>query len=169
MEIRRVSEQNLFVYGADKVWAQLNREGVRVARCTVERLMRAEGLSGARRGKAFVVTTRPDDRQHRPVDLVERQFRAPAPNRLWVADLTYVNTHTGWVYVAFIIDVYSQMIVGWQASRSCVRIWRSTPWRWRCGTVNAPAPTSPASSITVTAAVKADSIGGRNTGLLEGA
>ncbi len=118
VEIRRVHEQNLFVYGADKVWAQLNREGIRVARCTVERLMRAEGLSGARRGKAYVVTTRADDRQQRPADLVERQFRAPAPNRLWVADLTYVKTHTGWVYVAFIIDVYSRMIVGWQASRS---------------------------------------------------
>jgi putative transposase len=118
VEIRRVYEQNLFVYGADKVWAQLNRENIRVARCTVERLMRAEGLSGARRGKAFTVTTRPDDRQHRPADLVERQFRAPAPNRLWVADLTYVKTHTGWIYVAFIIDVYSRMIVGWQASRS---------------------------------------------------
>ena len=118
VEIRRVYDENLFVYGADKVWAQLNREGIRVARCTVERLMRAEGLSGASRGKAFTVTTRADDRQHRPADLVERQFRAPAPNRLWVADLTYVKTHTGWVYVAFIIDVYSRMIVGWQASRS---------------------------------------------------
>ena len=118
VEIRRVYAENLFVYGADKVWAQLNREGIRVARCTVERLMRAEGLSGARRGKAFTVTTHADDRQHRPADLVERQFRAPAPNRLWVADLTYVKTHTGWVYVAFIIDVYSRMIVGWQASRS---------------------------------------------------
>ena len=107
MEIRRVYDENLFVYGADKIWAQLNREGIRVARCTVERLMRAEGLSGARRGKAFKVTTHADDRQHRPADLVERQFRAPAPNRLWVADLTYVKTHTGWVYVAFIIDVYS--------------------------------------------------------------
>ena len=118
VEIRRVYEKNLFVYGADKVWTQLNREGIRVARCTVERLMRAEGLCGVRRGKVFKVTTRADDRQHRPADLVERQFRAPAPNRLWVADLTYVKTHTGWVYVAFIIDVYSRMIVGWQASRS---------------------------------------------------
>ena len=117
-EIRRVYAENLFVYGADKVWTQLNRENIRVARCTVERLMRAEGLSGARRGKAFKVTTRADERQQRPADLVERQFRAPAPNRLWVADLTYVKTHTGWVYVAFIIDVYSRMVVGWQASRS---------------------------------------------------
>jgi putative transposase len=117
-EVVRVFEDNLFVYGADKVWAQLNRENIRVARCTVERLMRTQGLSGARRGKAFTITTHHDDRQQRPADLVERKFRAPAPNRLWVADLTYVKTHTGWVYVAFIIDVYSRMIVGWQASRS---------------------------------------------------
>jgi transposase InsO family protein len=91
VEIRRVYAENLFVYGADKVWAQLNRENIPVARCTVERLMRAEGLSGARRGKAFQVTTRTDDRLERPADLVERRFRAPAPNRLWVADLTYVK------------------------------------------------------------------------------
>jgi putative transposase len=118
VEIRRVYAENLFVYGADKLWTQLNREGIRVARCTVERLMRADGLSGARRGKAFKITTRADDRQQRPADLVQRQFRAPAPNRLWVADLTYVKTHTGWVYVAFIIDVHSRFVVGWQASRS---------------------------------------------------
>ena len=117
-EIVRVYEENLLVYGADKIWAQLNREGIRVARCTVERLMKAQGLSGARRGKAFTTTTRTDDRQPRPADLVDRQFRAPAPNRLWVADLTYVKTHTGWVYAAFIIDVYSRFIVGWQASQS---------------------------------------------------
>jgi putative transposase len=118
VEIRRVHAENLFVYGADKVWAQLNREQIRVARCTVERLMRAEGLSGARRGKAFTVTTTSDDRLERPADLVAREFRAPAPNRLWVADLTYVKTHSGWVYVAFIIDVASRFVVGWQASRS---------------------------------------------------
>ena len=117
-EIVRVYEANMFVYGADKVWAQLNREGIRVARCTVERLMRQQRLSGARRGKAFTITTKSDDRLNRPADLVERTFRAPTPNRLWVADLTYVKTHTGWVYVAFIIDVYSRFIVGWQASRS---------------------------------------------------
>jgi putative transposase len=117
-DIERVYHENLFVYGADKVWAQLNRENIRVARCTVERLMRAQGLSGARRGKQFTITTTADDRLDRPADLVSRQFRAPAPNRLWVADLTYVKTHAGWVYVAFIIDVYSRFIVGWQASRS---------------------------------------------------
>jgi putative transposase len=118
IEIRRVYEENLFVYGADKIWTQLNREGITVGRGRVERLMRQQGISGARRGKAFKVTTTSDDRLQRPTDLVARSFTASAPNRLWVADLTYVKTHTGWVYVAFIIDVYSRMIVGWQASRS---------------------------------------------------
>jgi putative transposase len=117
-EITRVHGENLDVYGADKVWAQLNREGTRVARCTVERLMRDLGLSGVRRGKSYRVTTQTDDRQRRPNDLVDRQFSAPAPNRLWVADLTYVKTHAGWVYAAFIIDVYSRMVVGWQLSNS---------------------------------------------------
>jgi putative transposase len=117
-EIARVHAENLSVYGADKVWAQLNREGTRVARCTIERLMRDVGLSGARRGRPFKVTTRSDERQHRPDDLVDRQFKAPAPNRLWVADITYVRTFDGWVYAAFIIDVFSRMVVGWQISRS---------------------------------------------------
>ena len=117
-EITRVHVENFDVYGADKVWAQLNREGTRVARCTVERLMRDLGLSGVRRGKSYRVTTQTDDRQRRPNDLVDRQFSAPAPNRLWVADLTYVKTHAGWVYAAFIIDVFSRMIVGWQLSNS---------------------------------------------------
>jgi putative transposase len=117
-EILRVWSANLEVYGADKVWTQLNREGTRVARCTIERLMRDLGLSGARRGRAYKVTTRPDERQHRPADLVDRQFHADEPNRLWVADLTYVKTHTGWVYAAFILDVFSRMVVGWQISES---------------------------------------------------
>ena len=95
VEIARVHGENLDVYGADKVWAQLNREGTRVARCSVERLMRDLGLSGARRGRAYKVTTRPDEHLHRPADLVERDFTAPAPNRLWVADITYVKTHAG--------------------------------------------------------------------------
>jgi len=116
--ITRVHRENLSVYGADKVWVQLNREGITVARCTVERLMRDLGLSGVRRGKAYKVTTCADDRLHRPDDLVDRDFTAAAPNRLWVADLTYVKTHAGWVYAAFIIDVYSRMIVGWQLSNS---------------------------------------------------
>lgn len=117
-EIQRVYDANLTVYGADKVWDQLNKDGIRVARCTVERLMREMGLVGCRRGREWVRTTIGDDTLERPADLVEREFRAPAPNRLWVADLTYVKTHSGWVYGAFIIDVFSRMIVGWQASRS---------------------------------------------------
>jgi putative transposase len=116
-EIARVWGENFRVYGADKVWTQLNREGVPVARCTVERLMRSLGLQGARRGKVKR-TTIPDELSVRPADLVERRFHASAPNRLWVSDLTYVKTHTGWVYVAFVVDVFSRFVVGWQASTS---------------------------------------------------
>ena len=116
--IRRVWDAHRQVYGADKVWAQLNREGIRVARCTVERLMRELGLRGVVRGQQRVRTTLLDPTSDRPADLVARQFRAAGPNRLWVADLTYVKTHRGWVYVAFIVDVYSRFVVGWQASRS---------------------------------------------------
>jgi putative transposase len=117
-EILQVWEKNLCVYGADKVWDQLNKDGIRVARCTIERLMADMGLQGCRRGRISVRTTISDDTLDRPADLVERRFKASAPNRLWLADLTYVRTSTGWVYVAFIVDVYSRMIVGWQASRS---------------------------------------------------
>jgi putative transposase len=117
-EIARVHRENLDVYGADKVWTQMKREGYPVARCTVERLMRDLHLSGARRGKAFKRTTIAGEAQHRPADLVKRQFTADRPNRLWVADLTYVKTFTGWVYVAFVIDVYSRCVVGWQTSTS---------------------------------------------------
>ena len=116
-QIARVHRDNFGVYGVDKVWAQLNREGVRVARCTVARLMRELGLRGVMRGKPKF-TTIPGDAADRPRDLVDRSFVAGAPNRLWVADLTYVRTWSGFVYVAFITDVYSRMIVGWQASRS---------------------------------------------------
>jgi putative transposase len=92
------------------VWTQLKREGSRVARLTIERLMRAEGLSGARRGKAFKVTTTPGDEALRPADMVERAFTAPTPNRLWVADLTHVKMHSGWVYVAFVaLDMYRRL------------------------------------------------------------
>jgi putative transposase len=115
--IMRVHAENFGVYGAPKIWAQLNREGIRVARCTVERLMRQLGLSGAVRGKVKR-TTVADDSAERPTDLVDRDFTAVAPNRLWVADLTYVRTWSGFVYVAFITDVFSRRIVGWQASRS---------------------------------------------------
>jgi putative transposase len=116
-EIARVHADNFAVYGVDKVWAQLNREGIRVARCAVARLMRDLGLRGVVRGKPRF-TTIAGDEADRPRDLVERNFTASAPNRLWVADLTYVRTWSGFVYVAFITDVYSRMIVGWQASRS---------------------------------------------------
>jgi putative transposase len=116
--IRRVWDDHRQVYGADKVWAQLNREGITVARCSVERLMRELGLRGVVRGKRSVRTTVGDETTDRPRDLVARQFQAPAPNRLWVADLTYVKTHSGWVYVAFVVDVYSRFVVGWQAARS---------------------------------------------------
>jgi putative transposase len=116
--VQRVWAEHRQVYGADKVWAQLNREGTRVARCTVERLMRELGLRGVVRGQRHVRTTFGDDQAARPADLVARQFRASTPNRLWVADLTYVKTHSGWVYVAFVVDVFSRCVVGWQASRS---------------------------------------------------
>jgi putative transposase len=115
--IRRVHGENYGVYGARKVWRQLNREGIAVARCTVERLMRQVGLEGAVRG-ARTRTTRPDPAAPRPEDLVERQFAAQRPNQLWVVDFTYVPTWSGFVYVAFCIDVFSRMITGWRASRS---------------------------------------------------
>lgn len=115
--IARVHAANYGVYGARKVWLALNREGVPVARCTVERLMREMGLAGARRGKR-VVTTRPDPRAVRPADLVQRRFRPAAPNRLWVADFTYVPTWSGMVYVAFVVDAYARRILGWRAATS---------------------------------------------------
>lgn len=105
------------VYGADKVWRQLNREGIAAARCTVERLMRQQGLQGVRRGKA-VRTTVPDPKAPCPLDRVNRQFRADRPNQLWVSDFTYVSTWQGWVYVAFVVDVFSRRIVGWRQSSS---------------------------------------------------
>ncbi len=117
-QVRRVWDENFQVYGAEKVWRQLRREGVDVARCTVERLMKALGLRGAVRGRAFRVTTEADLEAVRPADLVKRDFRAERPNQLWVADLTYVATWAGFVYVAFVIDVFSRSIVGWRVSSS---------------------------------------------------
>lgn len=116
-EITRVYGENFSVYGSRKVWRQLRREGTVVARCTVERLMRALGLRGEVRGKTWK-TTDPDLSAPRPSDLVDRDFTATAPNRLWVADLTYVRTWSGFVYAAFVIDAYSRMILGWQVSGS---------------------------------------------------
>ena len=115
-EIQRVWDENLQVYGAEKTWLQLQREDVVTARCTVERLMRQMGLRGATRGDRHRVTTIAADDASRPLDLVERDFTAERPNQLWVADLTYVATWLGFVYVAFVIDVFSRWIVGWRAS-----------------------------------------------------
>jgi transposase InsO family protein len=112
---------------------QLRREGHPVARCTVARLMRAEGLVGVVRGKPRRTTIPADQPGRRPADLVDRRFRAARPNRLWVANLTYVRTWSGFVYVAFVVDIHSRRIVGWQAARTCAPTWRWTPWRWRCG------------------------------------
>jgi putative transposase len=117
VEIRRVHGEHFGVYGARKVWRQLHREGIAVARCTVERLMGELGLEGVRRGKPHKTTT-PDTSAAQPADLVERDFSATRPNQLWVADLTYVATWSGFVYVAFVIDAFSRFLVGWQAARS---------------------------------------------------
>lgn len=105
------------VYGADKVWKQMNREAIPVARCTVERLMSRLGMQGARRGKT-VRTTVPDRSVPCPLDRVNRQFTADRPNQLWVSDFTYVSTWQGWLYVAFVTDVFARRIVGWRVSRS---------------------------------------------------
>ena len=117
IEIRRVYEANFCVYGVRKVWRQLRREGIAVARCTVARLMRAMGLQGAVRGKP-VRTTISDKAAPCPLDRVNRQFQAPRPNVLWVSDFTYVATWSGFVYVAFVIDAYARRIVGWRGSRT---------------------------------------------------
>jgi transposase InsO family protein len=116
-QIERVWYANLQVYGADKVWRQLTREGTTVARCTVERLMRRQGLRGVVRGKV-VRTTISDSSAAHPLDKVHRQFRAQRPNQLWVSDFTYVSTWQGWLYVAFVIDVFARRIVGWRVSNS---------------------------------------------------
>ena len=116
-EIARVFAENFEVYGVRKVWRQLQRESFDVARCTVERLMRGMGLQGVIRGKP-VRTTISDKAALCPLDHVNRQFHAPRPNALWVSDFTYVSTWTGFVYVAFIIDVYARRIVGWRTSRT---------------------------------------------------
>jgi transposase InsO family protein len=117
-EIERVWKEHFGVYGARKVWRQLLREEIPVARCTVERLMRQMGLQGAVRGRAYKRTTIADESTGRPMDLVQRNFSADRPNQLWVADLTYVATWRGFVYVAFVTDVYSRRIVGWRVSNS---------------------------------------------------
>jgi putative transposase len=117
VEIQRVWKENYAVYGARKVWLQLNREGIPVARCTVERLMRDLGLEGARRGRRHR-TTIPDPVAPRSPDLVQRRFSPDRPDRLWVADFTYVPTWSGTIYVAFVLDAHSRRILGWRAARS---------------------------------------------------
>jgi len=117
VKIHKIHESNYGVYGARKVHAQLRRDGHHVARCTVERLMRREGLRGVRRAKG-PRTTIPGPLTDRPGDLVERRFTAPAPNCLWVADITYIRTFSGWVYAAFVLDVFARRVVGWQLSTS---------------------------------------------------
>ena len=116
-DIRRVFEANFEVYGVRKIWRQLRREGIDVARCTVSRLMRQMGLKGVVRGRT-VRTTISNPAAACPLDRVNRQFKAPCPNALWVSDFTYVATWAGFVYVAFVIDVFARRIVGWRASRS---------------------------------------------------
>jgi putative transposase len=118
-EIRRVWEdrkKGRRVYGARKVWLQLRREGIEAARCTVERLMRELGIAGASAGRKKPRTTVPSGVGERPADLLERDFTAPAPNRRWVADITYVDTISGFVYTAFVTDLFSRNIVGWQVA-----------------------------------------------------
>jgi transposase InsO family protein len=116
--IRRIWEENHRVYGPRKVWKQMGREGLHEARCRVRRLMRAMGLAGAVRGRAWTITTRAEPESDRPLDLVDRRFTATRPNQLWVADFTYVATWRGFVYVAFVIDVFARRIVGWRVSSS---------------------------------------------------
>jgi len=116
-EIQRVHAENFGVYGARKVWLQLGRENIEAARCTVERLMRAAELQGVVRGRSCR-TTVADDHAERPLDHVNRQFVATRPNQLWVADFTYVATWVGFVYVAFVIDVFARRIIGWRVARS---------------------------------------------------
>ena len=118
VEIARVHRDNFGVYGIEKVWRQLNREGIQVGRDRVHRLMDELDLEGVTRGKRKPVTTMASEVDTRPDDLVDRNFTAAAPNALWVADLTYVSTLSGFVYVAFVVDVYSRFIVGWRVSRS---------------------------------------------------
>ena len=118
-QIRRAWEDNFQVYGPRKVWRHLTkRDGIRVARCTVERLMRRMGLRGAVRGRAFRITTTAGTAAERPLDLVGRNFTATRPNQLWVADLTYIATWRGFVYVAFVIDAFARRIVGWRVSNT---------------------------------------------------
>jgi hypothetical protein len=151
-EIERVWRSNLQVYGADKVWRQLQRERIAVARCTVERLMRVLGIQGVRRGKV-VRTTLSNRSAPCPLDKVNRQFRADRPNQLWVSDFTYVSTWQGWLYVAFVIDVFARRIVAGASAPPCIPSSCSTRWSRRC----TRASPSVAARLSITAT------GARNT------
>lgn len=135
--IAKLHEENYGVYGAPKVHAELRRQGQPVARCTVQRLMRQAGLRGISRAKGPRTTIPGSGPDTRP-DLVDRAFRAAAPDRLWVADITYCRTFAGWVYAAFVIDVFSRRVVGWQLSTSLRPTLRSTPSRWASGPASTP-------------------------------
>ncbi|AVH54515.1 hypothetical protein C4B68_00180 [Streptomyces dengpaensis] len=150
-EIRVIHQANYGVYGARKIHAALLRRGHTVARCTVERLMRQASLRGVIRVKS-PRTTRPAAETARPAELVNRQFTAQAPNQLWVADITYIRTFSGWVYAAFVIDVFSRMVVGWQVTTSLTPTSPWTPWRWRYGAAAMPAATCRDWCTTPTAA-----------------
>jgi putative transposase len=175
-EIRRIHADNYGVYGARKIHAALVREGVEVARRTVERLMRAAGLRGVIRAKS-PRTTRPAPETDRPADLVERQFTTTAPNQLWVADITYIRTFSGWVYAAFVIDVFSRMVVGWQAANQPLH--RSRPRRDGDGDLAPPAhrrrPGRPHASLGPRSPISCHSLhrtprrrGGRGLGRVQG-
>ena len=137
VEIGRVYDENYQVYGVRKVWRQLGREGIVVARCTVARLMRTMGLQGVVRGKT-VRTTISDAAAPCPLDRVNRQFRAPRPNALWVSDFTYVATWAGFVYVAFVIDAFARRIVGWRVSRTLAPALCWTRWNRPCTSAEPP-------------------------------
>jgi putative transposase len=131
-KVLKVFNDNYRVYGARKLWRQLHREGVRVGRDRVARLMRTLGIAGAVRGKTRR-TTFADPAAVRAPDLVQRRFVARRPNQLWVSDFTYVASWSGMVYVAVVIDVFSRLIVGWRAPPACAPSWSWTPWRWLSG------------------------------------
>jgi transposase InsO family protein len=126
--IRRIWEEHHQVYGSRKVWRQMGRENLRAARCRVRRLMKEMGLTGAVRRRAWTTTTQPAASGDHPADLIDRQFTATRPNQLWVSDFTYVATWRGFVYVAFVIDVFARRIVGWRVSWSLVADLSLMPW-----------------------------------------
>jgi putative transposase len=131
-QIRTAFDDNRRVYGAPRVHAELAEAGVQVGRKRIARLMRAAGIVGCHRRKRPFSITRSDPRAEAAPDRVDRQFTASAPNQLWVADVTYVPTVQGWLYLACVTDVFSRMVIGWSMPHTARPTWSSTPWRWRC-------------------------------------